>query len=222
MVWRRVRMLRRSACGAGAAHKCVVAIGTLVFLAIAFEASAQTNPLPSIFLSPHKPLLWSWAKVCSDDIDTRERQRCFTAKDSYKRGVLTANVGILEVDGGLKRFFRLSMPDGTLLQHGVRLTIDWDKPVVPPFIGCVPPAKQSDHCAKHDYEVGPDLINRMKTGQVLTVGAIEKNGHRIKVQIDLKEFAQAYDGLPTALVDSGSQTPFRDDRVLQRVFEKTY
>jgi invasion protein IalB len=184
----------------------------LVFLAIAFKASAQT--LPSILLSPHKPLFRSWAKLCSDDIDTRERQRCFTAKDSYKRGELTANVGIVEVDRGSKRYFRLSMPDGTLLQHGVRLTVDADRPVVPPFIGCVPPAKQPDHCAKHDYEVGPDLINRMRTGRVLTVETIEKNGHRIKVQIDLREFARAYGGPPTELTASGSQTPFRDDRVL--------
>jgi invasion associated locus B (IalB) protein len=48
-----------------------------------------------------------------------------------------------------------------------------------------------------DYEATTDLINRMKKAQLLTVQAIHMNGQAMSPQLELKDFAKAYDGPPT-------------------------
>ena len=41
------------------------------------------------------------------------------------------------------------------------------------------------------------MIGRMKKSQVLTVQAIHMNGQAMSPQLDMKDFAKAYDGPPT-------------------------
>jgi hypothetical protein len=48
-----------------------------------------------------------------------------------------------------------------------------------------------------DYEASADLIGRMKKGQYLTLQAIHMNGQPMSPQMELKDFAKAYDGPPT-------------------------
>ena len=55
----------------------------------------------------------------------------------------------------------------------------------------------SDPSRIADYEATADLINRMKKGQLLTVQAIHMNGQPMSPQLELKDFAKAYDGPPT-------------------------
>ena len=45
--------------------------------------------------------------------------------------------------------------------------------------------------------VHADLVARMKKATVLTVQAIHMNGQAMSPQLDLKDFAKAYDGPPT-------------------------
>jgi hypothetical protein len=48
-----------------------------------------------------------------------------------------------------------------------------------------------------DYEATADLVSRMKKANVLTVQAIHMNGQAMSPQLDLKDFAKAYDGPAT-------------------------
>ena len=48
-----------------------------------------------------------------------------------------------------------------------------------------------------DYEATPDMIGKMKKGQVLIVQAINSNRQPITLPVPLADFAKAYDGPPT-------------------------
>ena len=61
---------------------------------------------------------------------------------------------------------------------------------------CLPPVVPPGGCIA-DYEASVDLINRMKKAQVLTVQAIHMNGQAMSPQLDMKDFAKAYDGPAT-------------------------
>ena len=61
---------------------------------------------------------------------------------------------------------------------------------------CLPPVVPPGGCIA-DYEASADLINRMKKAQILTVQAIHMNGQAMSPQLDMKDFAKAYDGPPT-------------------------
>jgi nucleotide-binding universal stress UspA family protein len=90
----------------------------------------------------------------------------------------------------------MSLPYGVALQHGTRLIVDQGTPATAPFVTCLPPVVPPGGCIA-DYEASADLITRMKKAQVLTVQAIHMNGQAMSPQLDLKDFAKAYDGPPT-------------------------
>jgi nucleotide-binding universal stress UspA family protein len=82
------------------------------------------------------------------------------------------------------------------LQHGTRLIVDQGQPATSPFVTCLPPVVPPGGCIA-DYEASADMIGRMKKGQILTVQAIHMNGQPMSPQLDMKDFAKAYDGPPT-------------------------
>ena len=106
------------------------------------------------------------------------------------------SVAIIEMDGEQKKLLRMSLPYGVALQHGTRLIVDQGQPATAPFVTCLPPVVPPGGCIA-DYDANADLIGRMKKGQVLTVQAIHMNGQAMSPQMDLKDFAKAYDGPPT-------------------------
>ena len=62
---------------------------------------------------------------------------------------------------------------------------------------CLPPVVPPGGCIA-DYEANVDLVNKMKTAKnLLTVQAIHMNGQAMSPQLDLRDFAKAYDGPPT-------------------------
>jgi invasion protein IalB len=106
------------------------------------------------------------------------------------------SVAIIEMDGEQKKLLRMSLPYGVALQHGTRLIVDQSAPATSPFVTCLPPVVPPGGCIA-DYEASADMIGRMKKGQVLTVQAIHMNGQAMSPQMELKDFAKAYDGPPT-------------------------
>ena len=106
------------------------------------------------------------------------------------------SVAIIEMDGEAKKLLRMSLPYGVALQHGTRLIVDQGQPATSPFVTCLPPVVPPGGCIA-DYEASADMIGRMKKGAVLTVQAIHMNGQAMSPQMDLKDFAKAYDGPPT-------------------------
>ena len=145
---------------------------------------------PQLIYSP-------WVKLCNKDPDPKAKRVCVTVKDGrVETGLLVVSVAIIEMDGEPKKLLRMSMPYGVALQHGTRLIVDQNPPATAPFVTCLPPVVPPGGCIA-DYEATAELIGRMKKAQLLTVQAIHMNGQPMSPQLDLKDFAKAYDGPPT-------------------------
>jgi invasion protein IalB len=145
---------------------------------------------PQLIFSP-------WVKLCNKDADPKAKRVCVTVKDGrVESGLLVVSVAIIEMDGEAKKLLRMSLPYGVALQHGTRLIVDQTPPATAPFVTCLPPVVPPGGCIA-DYEATADMIGRMKKAQLLTVQAIHMNGQAMSPQLDLKDFAKAYDGPPT-------------------------
>ena len=154
------------------------------------QQAQQGGDQPQLIFSP-------WVKLCNKDADPKAKRICVTVKDGrVESGLLVVSVAIIEMDGEAKKLLRMSLPYGVALQHGTRLIVDQGTPATSPFVTCLPPVVPPGGCIA-DYEASVDMINRMKKGQVLTVQAIHMNGQAMSPQMDLKDFAKAYDGPPT-------------------------
>ena len=150
----------------------------------------QAQELPQLIFSP-------WVKLCNKDPDPNAKRVCVTVKDGrVESGLLVVSVAIIEMDGDQRKLMRMSLPYGVALTHGTRMIVDQGQPATAPFVTCLPPVVPPGGCIA-DYEATADTINRMKKGQVLTVQAIHMNGQPMSPQLELKDFAKAYDGPPT-------------------------
>ena len=154
------------------------------------QAQAPAGDQPQLIFSP-------WVKLCNKDADPKAKRICVTVKDGrVESGLLVVSVAIIEMDGEQKKLLRMSLPYGVALQHGTRLIVDQGAPATSPFVTCLPPVVPPGGCIA-DYEASMDLINRMKKAQILTVQAIHMNGQAMSPQLDMKDFAKAYDGPAT-------------------------
>jgi invasion protein IalB len=145
---------------------------------------------PQLIFSP-------WVKLCNKDADPKAKRVCVTVKDGrVESGLLVVSVAIIEMEGEQRRLLRMSLPYGVNLHHGTRLIVDQGQPSTAPFVTCLPPVVPPGGCIA-DYDATPDLIGRMKKANVLTVQAIHMNGQAMSPQLDLKDFAKAFDGPPT-------------------------
>jgi len=154
------------------------------------QAQAPAGDQPQLIFSP-------WVKLCNKDADPKAKRICVTVKDGrVESGLLVVSVAIIEMDGEQKKLLRMSLPYGVALQHGTRLIVDQSAPATSPFVTCLPPVVPPGGCIA-DYEASIDLINRMKKAQILTVQAIHMNGQAMSPQLDMKDFAKAYDGPAT-------------------------
>jgi invasion protein IalB len=145
---------------------------------------------PQLIFSP-------WVKLCNKDADPKAKRVCVTVKDGrVESGLLVVSVAVIEMDGEPKKLLRMSLPYGVNLQYGTRLIVDQSEPHTAPFVTCLPPVVPPGGCIA-DYDATPDLINTMKKGQLLTVQAIHMNAQAMSPQLDLKDFAKAFDGPAT-------------------------
>jgi invasion protein IalB len=160
------------------------------------QPAAPAQPAPAQSEAPQ--LIFSpWVKLCNKDSDPNSKRVCVTVKDGrVESGLLVVSVAIIEMDGEQRKLMRMSLPYGVALTHGTRMIVDQGAPATAPFVTCLPPVVPPGGCIA-DYEATADTINRMKKGQVLTVQAIHMNGQPMSPQLELKDFAKAYDGPPT-------------------------
>ncbi len=101
------------------------------------------------------------------------------------------------MDGEAKKLLRMSLPYGVNLQYGTRLIVDQGEPATAPFVTCLPPVVPPGGCIRRLRCDGLTMINQMKKGQLLTVQAIHMNSRAMSPQLDLKDFAKAFDGPAT-------------------------
>jgi invasion protein IalB len=144
-----------------------------------------------------QPIFSPWVKLCNTGSGSNAKRICVTVKDGRSEsGLLVVSVAIIEQDGEARKILRVSMPYGVALQHGARMIVDQGPPAIAPYVTCLPPSAPPGGCIA-DYEATAEVITGLKKGQLLTVQAIQMNGQAIGPQIELKDFAQVYDGPPT-------------------------
>jgi invasion protein IalB len=154
------------------------------------QQQAGNGEAPQLIFSP-------WVKLCNKDADPKAKRVCVTVKDGrVESGLLVVSVAIIEMDGEAKKLLRMSLPYGVNLQYGTRLIVDQGEPATAPFVTCLPPVVPPGGCIA-DYDATADMINQMKKGQLLTVQAIHMNSQAMSPQLDLKDFAKAFDGPAT-------------------------
>jgi invasion protein IalB len=155
----------------------------------AAPAQAATPPpwpeTPQFIYSP-------WAKFCGKGQDAAAKQVCFTGKDARTgAGQPVVAAVLIEPDGAPKKLVRVTLPGPLQLQYGTRVVVDQQPPLTAPFVTCF-----TNGCMA-DYEATPDLIGKLKHGQMLTVQAINLAGSAISFPLPLAGFAKANEGPAT-------------------------
>jgi invasion protein IalB len=155
----------------------------------AAPAQAATPPpwpeMPQFIYSP-------WTKFCGKGQDATAKQVCFTGKDARtEAGQPVVAAVLIEPDGEPKKLFRITLPSPLQLQYGTRVIVDKQAPLTAPFFTCF-----TNGCMA-DYEAAPDLIGKLKHGQMLTIQAINLAGSAISFPLPLVDFAKANEGPPT-------------------------
>lgn len=144
----------------------------------------QAGEAPQLMYSP-------WMKVCGKGPDTNNKQVCVVTKDGrLENGMPVAIVQLFEPEGDQK-VLRITVPLGMQIQHGTRMIIDQGAPAQQPYKICFPVGCMSD------YPVTDEMMKQLKTGQMITVQAINMQGTPISLPLPLVDFAKAYDGPAT-------------------------
>ncbi|HKD26254.1 MAG TPA: invasion associated locus B family protein [Xanthobacteraceae bacterium] len=146
--------------------------------------------MPRLIYSP-------WAKFCGKGKDPSAKEVCFTGKDARtEAGQPAAAVALIEPEGEPKKLLRVTVPSPVQMQYGARIIIDTEPAITRAFFTCL-----SNGCLA-DYEATPDLINKLKKGQTLTLQAIKLDGKAMSVPVPLADqsgnsFQKAHEGPPT-------------------------
>jgi len=148
-------------------------------------AAPQAQEAPPLIYSP-------WAKFCGKGQDPNAKQVCFTGKDARtEAGLPVIAAALIEPEGEPKKILRVTLPSPVQLQFGTRIIVDQGQPQTGPFFTCF-----ANGCMA-DYEATPDMVTKMKTGQTLTIQAINLAGQPISFPMPLADFKKANEGAPT-------------------------
>lgn len=146
-------------------------------------ASTQVTLKPS----PEQP---EWVKVCGDD-PQQGKTVCYTTRDfvsETNQPVLA--IAVYEVKNDPRRFIRLVMPLGFLLQPGLRLSIDKAQPVTGRYDICYPTGcfAQID---SNDAQIGA-----LKKGSTVKIDVQNPAANEVGFIVPLEGFGKAFDGAP--------------------------
>jgi invasion protein IalB len=139
----------------------------------------------------------SWTKACKADAGDAGRRVCLTsafgklpASDAKNPGQISISAILIEREGDDRKTLRVVLPLGMQLVHGTRVIIDNQKPIPAPYVNCY-----SGGCFS-DYALNGDLLESLKTGNQLTIQAINSNGSPLGRTIPLPRFGKAFSGSP--------------------------
>ena len=150
-----------------------------------FSAIAFTVLLAALAVSDEVKsavLIYSpWIKFCVGET-------CFVGKDAHADCVPVVAAVLIERSGETKRTLRVTLPTGMNVEHGIRIIIDQDQPIDRPYVQCFP------YGCRADYDAGPELVDRLKSGKMLLLEVVDSANSPISLSVPLVDFASAYDG----------------------------
>jgi invasion protein IalB len=186
-----------------------VALAAALIVGSATAALAQQPAAPGAAGDTPEFIYSPWVKFCGkgQDAGANQIQVCFTGRDSRTpTGQPVAAAALIEADGEQKKILRVTVPNPVQLQYGSRIFIDQNTPQVSKFWICY----QTGCLA--DYDVPPDMIAKMKSGQNLVIQVINLAGQEVSYSFPLAEFKKANEGPasdPNAM--SEQQNKLRDE-----------
>jgi invasion protein IalB len=153
-------------------------------------APGAPGEMPQLIYSP-------WAKFCGKGQDPTAKEVCFTGKDARtEAGQPVVAAALIEPDGEPKKLFRVTLPSPLQLQYGTRIIIDKEPAISGAFFTCF-----ANGCMA-DYEATPELVGKLKKGQMLVIQAINLAAAAVSFPVPLVDntgnsFAKANEGPPT-------------------------
>jgi invasion protein IalB len=131
-----------------------------------------------------------WTKLCAPE-SPGATPTCLTLMEARtSNGKFIAGAGLIEQEGVTKKTLRITLPLAMLVQKGVQLTFDQDKPFAGPYLTCLPAGCLAD------FDATPELVEKMRKGQGLTVKAINLDGTLLTVPLPFEGFAKTNAGPP--------------------------
>ena len=146
--------------------------------------------MPQLIYSP-------WAKFCGKGNDPNAKEVCFTGKDARtEAGQPVVAAALIEPEGEPKKLFRVTLPSPLKLQYGTRIIIDKEPAISGAFFTCF-----ANGCMA-DYEATPELVGKLKKGQMLVIQAINLADAAISFPLPLSDtsgnsFQKSNEGPPT-------------------------
>jgi invasion protein IalB len=153
-------------------------------------AAPAAPEMPQLVYSP-------WAKFCGKGNDPSAKEVCFTGKDARtEAGQPVVAAALIEPEGEQRKLFRVTLPSPLQLQYGTRIVIDKEAPISGAFFTCF-----ANGCMA-DYEATPELVTKLKKGQMLQIQAINLAAAAITFPLPLADnsgnsFMKANEGPPT-------------------------
>lgn len=156
-------------------------------------AAPPAAEMPQFVYSP-------WTKFCGPPPNAPKDQNsklvCFTGKDARtETGMPVVAAALIEMEGEQQKTFRITLPFGLAVASGTRIIIDQNPPLQMPFMTCAGLSPNMGCIAQ--YEGTPDLVSKLKKGQMLTIQAVNLNQQIVSFPLSLAEFAKANEGPAT-------------------------
>ena len=149
-------------------------------------APAHAAATPNFVFSP-------WTRICGKEgpEGPDAKQVCAVLSEArVEGGQLAATAALVEPGDRAQDILRVTLPLGVRLAYGTRIIIDQGAPTQSGYVMCLA------GCIS-DYQAGPELLEKLKKGQQLSIQAINPGGQPISVSMPLEGFAKALDGPAT-------------------------
>jgi invasion protein IalB len=151
--------------------------------------------MPNFVYSP-------WTKFCGPPPNNgqppqaNQKLMCFTGKDARtEQGVPVIAAALVEMEGEPQKTFRITLPFGLSVSTGTRLIVDQNPPLQMPFMTCAPLSPNMGCIAQ--YDATPDLVTKLKKGQMLTIQAVNLQNQIVSFPLALADFQKANEGPAT-------------------------
>ena len=156
-------------------------------------AAAPAAQMPNFVYS-------AWTKICAAppgaNGQANTKLMCFTGKDARtEQGVPIIAAALVEMEGEQQKTFRITLPFGLSVSPGTRLIVDQNPPLAMPFMTCAPFSPNMG-CIS-EYDATPDLVTKLKKGQMMTVQAVNLQNQIVSFPLALADFAKANEGPAT-------------------------
>ncbi len=143
--------------------------------AMAQEASAPDTP---------------WVKICNTDPKTKKQICLITQELRTKNGQFLSSVAIREIGNEARKTLLVAVPSGMLIQPGLKIQVDGNKPQNAKFSICFPNACYAE------LPINDAVISGMKKGAELQVTALNQQAKPVPFKLTLNGFTAVYEGEP--------------------------